>query len=84
MPYKVYRLQNVSGLSDEHPDIVVQEGDPQWDKILATWKNGESPTDSLLWKKGVFALTKEVIIPRATIRQMVWRLIRCVFNPSTY
>lgn len=60
MAYEIHKLQNVSGGSDETPEIAVQKGDPEWDKSLETWKQGKPPTDSPLWKRGVFAIFHEV------------------------
>jgi hypothetical protein len=58
MGYKVYKLQNTSGFSSEKPSIIIQKGDPGWEIAYNKWLRGENPTDSELWKYGIFACTK--------------------------
>ena len=57
MAYAVYKIQNTSELSGDKPDIVITKGDPEWDEAFEAWKQWKNPTDSKLWKKGVFACT---------------------------
>ena len=60
MPYKVTKLQNASPWSDETPDIVIKEGDPEWDEAYQNWKSGKNPTNDKLWKKAVIACTETI------------------------
>lgn len=56
--YTIYKLQNTP--NSEIPTISIQQGDPQWEEAINNWQNMKNPTNSPEWKKGVFALTKEI------------------------
>ena len=58
MGYVICKLQNVSGWSNEKPDVMIDDTHPDWDEILKRWASGKPPTDSKFWKKGVIACTK--------------------------
>ena len=58
MGYVICKIQNISGLHEGDPDIIIEETHPEWKEIVQLWKDGKNPTDSKLWKKGVIALTK--------------------------
>ena len=60
MGYKVVTLQNKSEWDIEKPTICIHQGDPEWEEAIAAWRMGKPPTTSKDWKKGVFAITKEV------------------------
>lgn len=61
MGYIICKLQNVSGWGKATPDIVITEDDKEWESALTNWKDMKNPTDSPLWKKGVFALTRLIL-----------------------
>jgi len=54
----IYQIQNTP--RTETPDIAISEHDNDWESVLARWKDMKNPTNSPLWKKGVYALTKVV------------------------
>ena len=58
--YYLTALQNVSNLSGDIPTIKIVENDLNWEVALALWKTGKPPTDSLEWKKGVFAIFRRL------------------------
>jgi hypothetical protein len=58
MGYVSCTLQNAPPTGD--PDIVIRETDPEWDEAIKRWREGKNPTDSKLWKKGVYNLSREV------------------------
>lgn len=58
MGYVACKLQNASEYGGDVPDIVITEYDPEWEVAFARWKNGQDPTDSPLWKKGVICVSR--------------------------
>jgi hypothetical protein len=61
MPYKIVAFQNCSNFPDakgqiEQPAIKVTISEPNWQDCYERWINMQNPTDSPLWKKGVFAI----------------------------
>jgi hypothetical protein len=54
---KIVALQNVSDWAEEIPTIKITIFDAGWSEAFENWKKGKNPTDSLEWKKGVFAIT---------------------------
>ena len=58
MAYRIVTLQNSP--SKEEPTIKIVLGDLEWQDAYKNWIAGENPTDSLEWKKGVFAITTDL------------------------
>ena len=57
--YVIYKLQNAPDSAKNPPDIIITEDDPEWDQAFKSWLAGKNPTNSPLWKKGVFAETRK-------------------------
>jgi len=54
---KITKLQNYSGFPNNlSPTVVVTTEDPEWENAYKNWIAGKNPTDSIEWKKGVFAI----------------------------
>lgn len=47
-------LQNKSGWDKEKPTIIINANSPEWEQAYKNWLDGKNPTDSPLWKEGVF------------------------------
>jgi hypothetical protein len=59
--YKICQLQNSSNYPKNlAPTIIITEKDDNWQQALSNYLSGKTPTDNLEWKKGVFAITKEI------------------------
>ena len=56
--YEIVKLQNCSNFSNQKPTIVITKTDPEWQTTFDRWINGKHPTDSVEWKKGIFAITQ--------------------------
>lgn len=53
----ITKLQNSSNFpGNTKPTIVIDINDENWKEAYANWLSGKNPTDSIEWKKGVFAL----------------------------
>jgi hypothetical protein len=60
MGYEVFKLQNSSSFpGNPEPTVVIEKGSDEWEEAYAHWINGENPTDSKEWKKGVIAVCQE-------------------------
>lgn len=67
--YKIFKLQNAPGFSPSScfpdqptPTIVITMFDNNWKEAYQNWISGKNPTDSLEWKKGVYACCADTVI----------------------
>lgn len=59
--YVIVALQNSSSFpGNPAPTIKISVGDDGWENAYHNWKSGLNPTDSVEWKKGVWAITKRM------------------------
>lgn len=59
MGYEIYKFQNTGGI-DTQPTIEISVGDDDWNQAHSNWQQMKNLTDSIEWKKGVFALTRGI------------------------
>lgn len=61
MGYQIVKLQNTSDWdTTQKPTITITNKDDGWGIAYPNWLDGKNPTDSKEWKKGIFAITKEI------------------------
>lgn len=68
MPYQICKFQNASGWTNETPTIVISIDTPEWNSAYLNWINGDPPTKSKEWEKGIWACFESVLEPCPKIK----------------